>query len=134
MTPPWQILIDLNEAAPGLPPADLEEMAQTFAEEIRSGRLVQTAELLRETEIPEGSMSVLGALTAIVGAVVSPESITSLVGFLLKRFEPEKLYFSWTDGDRGVAFEYTTPEEFDRQIQAAKELSNFSIQVKGNGL
>jgi len=38
MTPPWQILIDLNEAEPGLPPADLEEMAQTFAEEIRSGR------------------------------------------------------------------------------------------------
>lgn len=131
MADPIKLFIDLKDADSDVfKEVELNEMAELLAEEVKAGRLVHSAELTRKEEIPDRAMSGLaGLVSGLVTAVVLPELLTRLVDFLLKRFKPETMRFSWTDGDKSITFDYTTKEDFERKLHAAKELFNFHIKI-----
>ena len=132
MSKPIKLFIDIRDTEPASSDLEmLEETTHLFAEEIQAGRLVKLAELTREEEVPEGSMSVLGGFVpGVVTALISPEGVLRLVDFILKRFETEKMTFIWKADGKEVSFDYTSHEDFERKLEAVKEFSDFLVKVK----
>ncbi|NJL41640.1 MAG: caspase family protein [Leptolyngbyaceae cyanobacterium SM1_4_3] len=77
------VLIDFSEAGLDLDRADLEDFLLNVANEMRSGDLVQEAQLARETDVPEAAKSGAAAfLVGILTAEINRENLGKVMDYL----------------------------------------------------
>lgn len=131
MTSPLNLFIDLNTAGLDLDRADLEQLSQILAQELQDGNLVETAQLARESDLPDGAKSGAAAfLMGILTAQVNGENLKKLVDFLGNRFYGTKLTFSYERNGQKVTIDYRTSEELQQRLQTLEQVQAIFVQVE----
>ncbi|HEY9676051.1 MAG TPA: hypothetical protein V6D11_31700 [Waterburya sp.] len=118
-----QLLIDLTKAGQDLEPEALEELTSQVVEEIR-GELVDDAELVRESEIPElGKPALGGFILGVLKTEVSLKNAQALLSYLGERFygKPVKIVFE-RNGNK-YSIEYGSKAQLEEAIQAIERLA-----------
>lgn len=118
-----QLLIDLTKAGQDLEPEALEELTSQVVEEIR-GELVDDAELVRESEIPElGKPALGGFILGVLKTEVSLKNAQALLNYLGERFysKPVKIVFE-RNGNK-YSIEYGSKAQLEEAIQAIERLA-----------
>lgn len=118
-----QVLIDLSEAGQDLEPEALEELTSQVAEEIR-GELVEDAELVRESEIPElGKPGLGGFILGVLKTEVSLKNATALLNYLGERFYGKPVKISFERNGNKYSIEYGSEAQLEKAIQAIERLA-----------
>jgi hypothetical protein len=118
-----QLLIDLTKAGQDLEPEALEELTSQVVKEIR-GELVDDAELVRESEIPElGKPALGGFILGVLKTEVSLKNAQALLNYLGERFysKPVKIVFE-RNGNK-YSIEYGSKAQLEEAIQAIERLA-----------
>ncbi len=124
-----EVLIDLNQAGLDLEPEELEAYSSRLAEELRSD-LAEDARLVREDEVPEGSMSGAGAfIWGILKAEVSAKNIGKVLGWLWQVRPNTTQKITYKKNGSEVVLEYRTSAQLGEQIEALKEINSFMVQL-----
>jgi hypothetical protein len=124
-----RIIIDLNQAGFDFEPEEMEAYTLRLAEELRED-LAEDAYLVRETEVPEGSMAGPGAFfLGLLKAEITGKNILSSMKWLWNLRPNTMLKVSYKKGDREVNLEYRTPEQLEQQVEALKEIDSFMVQL-----
>jgi hypothetical protein len=119
-----QIIIDISEVDPDLEPEELESLTNSLKNEI--SELVEEAELVRESEIPEGGKPALaGFVIGILKTEVSIKNIQALMGVLQDRFgaKPIKLTGEKDGNKLSFSLEVGRAEDLDKVVAAFKKLA-----------
>ncbi|MEO0645156.1 MAG: hypothetical protein AAFZ17_03205 [Cyanobacteria bacterium J06650_10] len=126
------MFIDLHQAENDLDRNEIEQLALTLSNEIKSGQLVEEAALLREEEVPDDAKPGATAfVTGILTAEISRANLGKLIGWLINRFYGKTLKFSYEDADgTTVSFEYRNEEEFKRAMLGTERLSMMRLQIR----
>jgi len=119
-----QIVIDLSQVDPDLEPEELESLTNSLKNEI--SELVEDAQLVRESEIPEGGKPALaGFVLGLLKAEVSVKNIQALMGVLQERFgaKPIKLTGEKDGNKLSFSLEVGRAEDLDKVVAAFKKLA-----------
>jgi hypothetical protein len=139
MTDLLQVTIDLTKAGLGLAPDRLEARSLTLADELRLGKLAESARLARQEELPEGAKSgVLAFMGGVVIAVVTRKNLMKSVDFLGNQFYGKTLTVTCKASDadgasREYSFEHNNAKDIERALAAIEHLERMekvSISVK----
>ncbi len=118
-----QVLIDLTEAGRDLEPEALEELTSQLAEEIR-GELVEEAELVRESDIPElGKPGLGGFILGVLKTEVSLKNATGLLNYLGERFYGKPVKISFERNGNKYSIEYSSKAQLEEAIQTIERLA-----------
>jgi len=121
-----QLFLDISQVDPELEPEELESLTSSLKDEI--SELVENAELVRESEIPEGGKPALGGfIPGWLQTEVSFKSIRALMGVLQNRFGDKPIVISGTNEKDGSKFSFTVnvgrSEDLDKAVEALQKLS-----------
>lgn len=119
-----QIVIDLSQVDPDLEPEELESLTNSLKHEI--SELVEDAQLVRESEIPEGGKPALaGFVLGLLKTEVSVKNIQALMGVLQERFgaKPIKLTGEKDGNKLSFSLEVGRAEDLDKVVAAFKKLA-----------
>jgi hypothetical protein len=139
MTDLLQITIDLTKAGLGLAADELEARLITLADELRLGKLAESARLARQEELPEGAKSgMLAFMGGVVIAVVTRKNLMKSVDFLGNQFYGKTLTVTCKASDadgasREYSFEHNNAKDIERALAAIERLERMekvSISVK----
>ncbi|WP_341525521.1 hypothetical protein WKK05_23430 [Nostoc sp. UHCC 0302] len=123
-----QVLIDLTDADLDLEPEELEELTTNLAQEI--SEIVEDAEPVRESEIPEGSKSALaGFIPGMLKTVVNPKKAKELLDSLGKRFYGKTVKVEYEDNGTKYKLEYGNKEQLEDALSAIERLSKIKVSV-----
>jgi len=120
-----QIIIDISQIDPDLEPEELESLTNSLKNEI--SELVEDAELVRESEIPEGGKPALaGFVLGILKTQVSVKNIQALMGVLQDRFgsKPIKLTGEKDGSKLSFSLEVGRAEDLDKVVAAFQKLAD----------
>jgi hypothetical protein len=119
-----QLFLDISQVDPELEPEELESLTSSLKDEI--SELVENAELVRESEVPEGGKPALGGfIPGWLQTEVSFKSIRALLGVLQDRFGDKPIVIS---GEKdGSKFSFTVnvgrSEDLDKAVEAIQKLA-----------
>jgi len=119
-----QIIIDISQIDPDLEPEELESLTDSLKNEI--SELVENAELVRESEIPEGGKPALaGFVLGVLKTEVSVKKIQELMGVLQERFgsKPIKLTGEKDGNKLTFSLEVGRAEDLDKVVAAFQKLA-----------
>ncbi len=119
-----QIIIDLSQVDPDLEPEELESLTNSLKHEI--SELVEDAQLVRESEIPEGGKPALaGFVLGLLKTEVSVKNIQALMGVLQDRFGAKPIKLTGEKDGNKVSFslEVGRAEDLDKVVAAFKKLA-----------
>lgn len=118
-----QVLIDLSEVDQDLEPEALEELISQVAEEIR-GELVEEAELVRESEIPElGKPGLGGFILGVLKTEVSLKNAQALLNYLGERFYGKPVKISLERNGNKYSIEYGSKAQLEEAMEAIERLA-----------
>lgn len=119
-----QIVIDLSQVDLDLEPEELESLTNSLKNEI--SELVEDAQLVRESEIPEGGKPALaGFVLGLLKTEVSVKNIQALMGVLQDRFGAKTIKLTGEkDGNKlSFSLEVGRAEDLDKVVAAFKKLA-----------
>ena len=118
-----QVLIDLTEAGQDLEPEALEELTCQVVEEIR-GELVDEAELVRESDIPElGKPALGGFILGVLKTEISLKNAQALLNYLGERFYGKPVKITFERNGNKYSIEYGSKAQLEEAMEAIKRLS-----------
>lgn len=117
-----QITIDISQIDLDLEPEELESLTSSLKDEISD--LVEDAELVRESEIPEGSKPALaGFIPGILKTQISIKNIQAVIGVLKDRFGAKPIKIIGEKNGNKFTVEVGKPEDLDKAVEAFKKLA-----------
>lgn len=127
------VTINVSQAGLGKTPTELEERSLLLADEMRSGRLVESASLARQQRLPEGAKA---GLLATVGGVltteISRETLKRAIAFLGHRFPSKAITFSYKKETDGTTHEFAftgNPEQIEEALSGIAQFEDLQIKV-----
>ena len=123
-----QIIIDISQVDPDLEPEELESLTNSLKNEI--SELVDDAELVRASEIPEGGKSALaGFVLGILKTGVNVENIQALMEVLQDRFGSKPIKLTGEkDGEKlSFSLEVGRAEDLDKAVAALQKLARENV-------
>ena len=126
-----QVMIDLTDRGQHSDPETLEEETLSLADEMREGKLVESVQLTRQTDLPKKAKS--GALAFISGMLtteISRENLSKAVDFLGNRFYGKTLTIEYKADGLECSLEYRNKKEMDRAINGIERLESLRVRVK----
>lgn len=131
-----KVIIDITAPNKALTPSQQEEQSLALAEEMRLGKLVYSAQLARETELPEGAKSGLAAFVgSLLTAEISRENLKKALDFLGNRFYGKSITMSYEADGESLKYSFSgKPEELDKALAAVERLENIRIQVSNSSV
>ena len=131
MTELLNVTIDLTEAGLGLTPPEMEDRALALADELRSGRLSESAQLARQEDLPEGSKAgLLAFIGGVLTAEISRENLKKTMDFLGNQFYGRTLTLDYKADGLESTLEYRNSQELEQALQAVERLEAIRIRVK----
>lgn len=125
------VLIDLTDAGLALTPDELEARSLTLADEMRSGRLVESAQLARQENLPQGARAgLLAFVGSAVTAEISRENLKKTMDFLGNRFYGKTLTLDYKANGLECSLEYRNSQEMEQALAAVERLESIRIRVK----
>lgn len=122
-----QLFLDISQVDPELEPEELESLTSNLKNEI--SELVESAELVRASEIPEGGKPAqAGFIMGLLKTEISFKNIRELMGVLKDRFGDKPIVIS---GEKdGSKFSFTVnvgrSEDLDKAVEALQKLAGKS--------
>ncbi|MBD2463929.1 hypothetical protein H6G89_23280 [Oscillatoria sp. FACHB-1407] len=117
-----KIMIDISQVDPDLEPEELESLTDSLKNEI--SELVEDAELVRESEIPEGGKPALaGFVLGILKTEVSVKNIQALMGVLQDRFGSKPIELTGEKNGNKFSIKVGKPEDLDQAVAAFQKLA-----------
>lgn len=113
--------------------AHLEAQSLGLADELRLGKLAESAGLVRQKDLPDGTKSGLMAFAwGLLTAEVSSENLKKTLNFLCNRFYGEKLTLNYkVDGDqREYSIDYRDPAKLDEALATISKLETIRVCVQ----
>lgn len=135
MTELLTVVVDVAEAGLGVDPEEVEMRSLTLADELREGKLADSAKLVREEGIREGAKSgMLSFVGGLVTAEISRERLKQLVDFLGNRFYGKTLTVSYKSEEFEFSVDYRNQADMDRALAAIERVKAMHqsepIQIK----
>ncbi len=131
MAEPLSVAIDLTEAGLDLAPDEMEARSLALADELRSGDLAESARLVRQEDLPEGSKAgLLAFVGTVLTAEISRDNLKKTMDFLGHRFYGKTLTLSYKGDGLESTLEYRNPEELSQALAAVERLEAIRIRVK----
>jgi hypothetical protein len=130
MTDLLQVTIDVTEAESGLGPEDLEARSLILADELRAGKLANSAQLARREDLPAGAKA--GALAFIGGlltAEISRENLKKTLDFLGNQFYGKALTLEYKADGLECSLQYRNPQDVEQALAVVKALEDIRIRV-----
>ncbi len=128
MSEVYSVVIDFSEAGLDYDRADLERFLLQIAHEMESGKLVESARLAREEDIPESAKSGLGAfLTEILMTDIPFEKLWNVMGYLGHLFYGKTVTLKVEDIE--IEYNPNNPQQLERALDAAEQLTNLRIKL-----
>ncbi|MBW4660206.1 MAG: hypothetical protein KME15_16140 [Drouetiella hepatica Uher 2000/2452] len=116
------ILIDISQVDLDLEPEELEALTSSLKDEI--SEIVEDAELVRESEIPEGGKPALaGFVLGFLKAIVNVKNIQALMGVLQERFSGKPIELTVEKNGSKYSLKVGRPEDLDKTIAAIQKLA-----------
>jgi hypothetical protein len=113
----------LTEAGQDLEPEALEELTCQVVEEIR-GELVDEAELVRESDIPElGKPGLGGFILGVLKTEISLKNAGALLNYLGERFYGKPVKITFERNGNKYSIEYGSKAQLEEAMEAIKRLS-----------
>ncbi len=122
------VLIDLSEAGLNLAPSELEARSLLLADELRAGRLADSAQLARQTDLPEGAKAgLLPFVGGIVKAKISRGNLKKTVDFLGNQFYGKTLTLAYKMDGVERTIEYRNSAEMELALKAIDRLDRSEV-------
>jgi hypothetical protein len=125
-----KVTVDLSEAGLGLAASDLEVRSLTLADELRLGRLAESARLARQEDLPEGAKAgLLAFVGGVLTAEISRENLKKTMDFLGNQFYGKTLTLAYKGDGLECSLEYRNPAEMEQALAAVERLEAVRIKV-----
>ncbi len=123
-------MIDLSEAGLEVSPREMESRSLRLANELRSGKLADSAQLARQEDLPEGAKSgMLAFVGSVLTAEISRENLKKTVDFLGNRFYGKTLTLDYKADGLECSLEYRNQAEMEQAIAGVEQLESIRIRV-----
>ncbi len=124
------LIIDVSESHLDLERNQLEALLLTLADEMMTGDLVESAELVRDTDSPEAAKSGVAAfLIGLLTAEVSRENLGKLLNFLGHWFYGKTLILSGEFEGMTYNIEYRNTKELEQALASVERLGNLHLKI-----
>jgi hypothetical protein len=131
MTDILRIVIDLTKADRGSSPDELEEAALFLADEMSEGNIVESAHLVRQTDLPEGAKTgALAFVSGVLTAEISRENLKKTMDFLGNRFYGKTLTLEYKADGLECSLEYRNEKEMAQALSAIAQLESLRVHIK----
>lgn len=126
-----RVTIDFAEADKSSNPEIIEEEALSLADEMSEGNIVESAQLARQTVLPEGAKTgALAFISGVLTAEISRENLIKALGFLGNRFYGKTLTLQYKANGLECSLEYRNEEEIEQALAAITRLESLRINIK----
>jgi hypothetical protein len=123
MTEFLTVMIDVSEVELGVKPEDVEARSLALADDLREGKLADSAKLVRQEGDREGAKSgMLGFVGGLVTAEISRERLKQLFDFLGNRFYGKSVTVSYKTEAFEFSAEHRNQADMDRALAAIERL------------
>lgn len=128
------VMIDLTEAGLAVSPDNIEARSLDLADELRAGRLAESAQLARQEELTAGAKAgLLPFVGGVVKAEISRGNLKKTMDFLGNRFYGKTLTLVYKAEGVERSIEYRNSADMELALRAIEQLDRLEamrVQVR----